>query len=116
MKKLLSLFFVATLLICSSVQAAFHYPPPIGPKIFTTEDPGKPYEVISIVVSYQQFPSFGVKDPLVAAIQSGYTELEKDLEVANADAIIGLRIEFNSRPMKGEEGRVLLYGTLIKYK
>ena len=114
--KVTLLVILVTFFTNSSVMAGTFWKPPYGKQILSIEDPGRPYEIISLVFSYQQFAKFGFEDPLIAAIKSGYSDLIKDIKRAKADAIIGLRIEFNSRPMKGEEGRVLLYGTLIKYK
>jgi hypothetical protein len=83
--------------------------------IYTTADLKIDYEVVGILSHYQEFASFGLKDPLLGAIKKGTEEFEKKSAEAGADAVVGIRYEFANRTEK-DEGRLLIYGTVVKFK
>jgi hypothetical protein len=83
--------------------------------IYTTTDLKIDYEVVGILSHYQEFASFGLKDPLLGAIKKGTEEFEKKAAEAGADAVVGIRYEFANRTEK-DEGRLLIYGTMVKFK
>lgn len=83
----------------------------------TIENIGRPYTVIDGICVYQEFPSFSVSgDPLEAAVRGAFKKVEAAGKKFGADALVGFDMDFASRPMKGEEGRVLLCGTLVKFR
>lgn len=81
----------------------------------TTENLGKPYTVINGACVYQQFENFSMKgDPLINAVKKAFEQMEALSKQAGADALVGYDVDFSNRTMDGEEGRVLLCGTLVK--
>jgi len=106
---------LALAVLCSLFIAV---PVSAGVTIITGEDLGRPYQIIESypAVIYQQFADFSIKgDPLQNAVVKGLKKLRIVAEQHGADAVIGTRIEFANRTSK-DEGRVLLYGTLVKFK
>ena len=86
-------------------------------QILTSEDPGRPFTVIESypAIVYQQFQDFSLKgDPLQNAVVEGLKKMRVVAERHDADAVIGTRIEFANRTSK-DEGRVLVYGTLVRF-
>jgi len=84
--------------------------------IVTTCDLSRPYDVIEAVASYQEFKAFSFKgDPLVHALKAANAQLEAAARTAGANAVIGLRIDFENRTEK-DEGRLLAYGTIVRFK
>lgn len=86
-----------------------------GKILMTTMDLRYDYEIIDVLVHYQEFGTFTLRDPLANALSKGMQEFEKKAVKQGGEAIIGLRYQFMSRTEK-DEGRLLIYGTLIKFK
>ena len=77
------------------------------------DNPGRPLEVVGFYINYQEFPGFSLReDPLVVYLYKAYEEVKEETIKSGADALIGLKMNFNSRTMKDEEGQLLFYGTL----
>ena len=83
--------------------------------IYTTTDLRCEYEIIGVVTHYQQFGRFGFKDPLEGALKKGMEKFEESVKEAGGDAVVGLRYNFANRTQK-DEGRLLIYGTVVKLK
>lgn len=95
-----------------SVDVAAQVPASV---IMTTGELRQDYEVLSVISQYQQL-GFGVRgDPLEGAVRVGLEKLAEKAKVVGASAIVGLRMEFANRTEK-DEGRLLLYGTLVRLK
>jgi hypothetical protein len=87
-----------------------------GKIVYSTLDSNYEYDIIDMAAQYQEFKfSFSLRDPLENAIKDGAKKLEKKVITAGGDAVIGLRLQFTS-PMGKEEGRLLIYGTVIKFR
>ncbi len=86
-----------------------------GKIVCTTTDFKFEYEIIDICVHYQEFGTLTLRDPLEGAINKGMQNFEKKIIQLGGDAVIGLRFEFANRTQK-DEGRLLIYGTAIKFK
>jgi uncharacterized protein YbjQ (UPF0145 family) len=87
-----------------------------GKIICSTLDTNYEYDIIDIIAQYQEFKfSFNLRDPLENAIKDGAKKLEERVIKAGGDAVIGLRLQFTS-PVGREEGRLLIYGTVIKFR
>ena len=82
----------------------------------TTTEIGRPYTVVDGACVYQQFESFSFSgDPLANAVTGAFRQMSDMAKRVGADALVGFDVDFASRPMKGEEGRVLLCGTLVTF-
>jgi len=86
-----------------------------GKIIYTTTDFRFEYKIIDICVHYQEFGTLTLKDPLEGAISKGMQSFEKKVIQSGGDAVVGLRFEFANRTQK-DEGRLLIYGTVVKFK
>ncbi len=83
----------------------------------TIEDIGRPYEVIDGICMHQVFPRHSAfKDPLAVALQKAFEKIEQAAKEAGADALIGFDVDFSYETMKGNKPRVLVCGTLVKFK
>jgi len=82
---------------------------------YTTTDFKYEYEIIGICTHYQEFASLSLRDPLVGALKKGMKEFEKKVIKMRGDAVVGLRYNFANRTQK-DEGRLLIYGTVVKFK
>jgi hypothetical protein len=84
--------------------------------IVTTADLHQEYEIVGVIVIYQEASAFSFKgDPVENAIKKGQETLFDKAKAMKADAVVGYRIEFASRTQK-DEGRVLVYGTAVRLK
>lgn len=83
----------------------------------TTADLKQDYEVVGIVTHYQEM-GFGFRgDPLEGALKAGWPRFEERARSIGADAIVGVRFEFENPGDGGkQEGRLLIYGTAVKVK
>jgi hypothetical protein len=82
----------------------------------TTENIGRPYTVIDGACVYSQASGFSMKgDPIEASIAKAFEKIEVIAKKAGADALVGFDIDFANRTQK-DEGRVVLCGTLVKFK
>jgi len=86
-----------------------------GKITYTTTDLVYPYEIVGIVACYQEFGTLTIKDPLERAIEKGMKKFEKRVIDKGGDAVVGLRFNFASRTSK-DEGRLLIYGTVVKFR
>ena len=86
-----------------------------GKITYTTTDLKFEYEIIDICVHYQEFGTMTLLDPLENAINKGVKNFEKKVIQLGGDAVVGFRFEFANRTQK-DEGRLLIYGTVIKFK
>jgi len=83
--------------------------------IITTGDLTKPYEVVDIIMSYQEFPQMSYRqDPLVSCLNAATADLRNRARKAGASAIVSLKFDFENRTEK-DEGRLLAYGTLVRF-
>jgi uncharacterized protein YbjQ (UPF0145 family) len=86
-----------------------------GKVLMTTSDIHYEYDIVGLLTHYQEFGTFTLRDPLEGAIKKGTEEFEKKAAKMGGDAVIGLRYEFANRTEK-DEGRLLIYGTVIKFR
>ncbi|MFX1514250.1 MAG: SH3 domain-containing protein [Promethearchaeota archaeon] len=86
-----------------------------GNFICTTNDLRYEYEIIGVLTHYQEFGALSLRDPLVGAIDSGMKKFKEKAIKMGGDAVVGLRYEFENRTQK-DEGRLLIYGTVIRFK
>lgn len=86
-----------------------------GKITYTTTDFKFEYKILDICVHYQEFGALTLRDPLEGAIKKGMQNFEKKIIQLGGDAVIGLRFEFANRTQK-DEGRLLIYGTVVKFK
>lgn len=86
-----------------------------GKLIYTTADIDYEYEILGIVTHYQEFGVLTLRDPLEGAIKSGMGQFEKKAIKMGGDAVVGLRYNFANRTQK-DEGRLLIYGTVVRFK
>jgi len=87
-----------------------------GKIVYSTLDTNYEHDIIDIITQYQEFKfSLNLRDPLENALKDGAEKLEKKVIKAGGDAVIGLRLQFTS-PVGREEGRLLIYGTVIKFR
>lgn len=97
---------------CAAPAAAQH----TGFLTATVADVGRPYDVIDSVCVYQEFPRFSLRgDPLQNALAGAFQQVQERARAAQADALVGFDVDFTS-PAQGEEGRLLLCGTLVKFR
>lgn len=107
--------FVGVALACATPVAAAQTPGPGKFLTTTTDDVGRPYRVLDGGCVYEQFPRMAIKDPLEVAVAGAFKKMEALAKAGGADALVRFDIDFASSPQKGEEGRVLLCGTLVKF-
>lgn len=82
----------------------------------TTENIGRPYEVVDGVCVYQQFADFSLKQgPLPKAVTKAFKQIETFAVRTGADALVNYDVDFANRTEK-DEGRVPLCGTLVEFK
>jgi len=87
-----------------------------GKIIYTTADLKYEYEIIGLATHYQELSvSLSLRDPLEGAIKEGMKRFEKKVIEMGGDAVVGLRYNFANRTVK-DEGRLLIYGTVVKFK
>jgi len=87
-----------------------------GKIIYTTADLKYEYEIIGVATHYQELGvSLTFRDPLEGAIKEGMKRFEKKVIEMGGDAVVGLRYNFANRTVK-DEGRLLIYGTVVKFK
>ena len=87
-----------------------------GKIIYTTADLKYEYEIIGLATHYQELSvSLSFRDPLEGAIKEGMKRFEKKVIEMGGDAVVGLRYNFANRTVK-DEGRLLIYGTVVKFK
>jgi hypothetical protein len=110
-----STILLASLVLLSCQVAVAQQPGPGKFLTSTTENIGRPYQVLDGACVYEQFPGMSLKDPLETALASAFKKMETMARAGGADALIRFDVDFASRPQKGEEGRVLLCGTLVKF-
>jgi len=116
-----SLFVIVFLVSCVSgiTKEKAGIPPGLqeSPKkiICTTENLKTDYEILGIITQEQDYATFKIKDPLSGAIKKGMEEFEKKAVAAGADAVVGIRYSFSNRT-ESDQGRVLIYGTAVKFK
>lgn len=83
---------------------------------YTVEEIGTPYEPLKGLCVYQEAKGFSFKtDPIEGAIQAAFEQMAVLAEELGADALVGFDIDFANRTQK-DEGRVVLCGTLVKFK
>ena len=91
--------------------------------LITMEDVNRPYELVAALpaVAMQEWggsssrrPGGGLSDPGLTSITRALQSLQKIAEQRGADAVIGVRLDFEG-PVDGEEGRAVAYGTLIRF-
>lgn len=82
----------------------------------TTEDIGRPYKVIEGTCIYSQARGMSFSsDPIEGAINKAFEKMEIKARNVGADALVEFDIDFANRTQK-DEGRVVLCGTLVKFK
>lgn len=87
-----------------------------GKILYTTADLKYEYEIIGVATHYQELGiSLTFRDPLEGAIKEGMKRFEKKVIGMGGDAVVGLRYNFANRTVK-DEGRLLIYGTVVKFK
>ena len=86
-----------------------------GTVICSTLDFKYEHEIIGELVHYQEFGVLTLKDALESAINKGLKKFKEKAVEMGGDAVIGLRFLFANRTQK-DEGRVLVYGTVIRFK
>ncbi|MFC1776436.1 hypothetical protein ACFL3I_03735 [Pseudomonadota bacterium] len=100
--------FIASVLVSQPVIA--------GMLSSTTDNIGKPYQVIDGACVYSQASGLSFKgDPIELAIAKAFEKMEALAAKTGADALVGFDIDFANRTQK-DEGRVVLCGTLVKFK
>jgi hypothetical protein len=82
----------------------------------TTENIGKPYNVLGARCLYQEAAGFSFSgDPIQGAMNKAIERILEEAKKYGADAVVKFDIDFASRTQK-DEGRLILCGTLVKYK
>jgi hypothetical protein len=82
----------------------------------TIDDIGRPYDVLDGACVYQQFAGFSFRgDPLQNALNAAFVQMEERARAVQADALVGFDLDF-ANPAEGEEGRVMLCGTLVRFR
>lgn len=90
--------------------------PPTTLLTVTVDDIGRPYEVLDGACVYQQFASFSFRgDPLQNAMNLAFRQMEERARAVQADALVGFDLDF-ANPGEGQEGRVMLCGTLVRFR
>lgn len=86
-----------------------------GSVICSTLDFRYEYEIIGVIFHYQEFGALTLRDPLLSAVNTGLKKFKEKAAKMGGDAVIGLRFLFSNRTQK-DEGRVLVYGTVIRFR
>lgn len=82
----------------------------------TIEDIGRPYSVLDGACVSQQFPGLSFSgDRLQKSVDEAFKKMASLAKKLGADALVGFDVDYDRHPDKGE-GRVLLCGTLVKFK
>ena len=103
-------------LMCLTFMAFFSTSASAALLTYTIENIGKPYEALEGLCVYQEAKGFSFKtDPIDGAIQGAFAQMATRAEEIGADALVGFDIDFANRTQK-DEGRVVLCGTLVKFK
>jgi hypothetical protein len=90
--------------------------PGAGIMTVTIENVGRPYDVLDGVCVYQQFAGFSLRgDPLPNALARAMQQIGERARAVQADALVGMDVDFDS-PSEGEEGRVMVCGTLVRFR
>lgn len=106
--KIIRTFLTTIYLIASSAQA--------GMPAVTTESIGKPYKIIDGACVYSEAEKFSFSgDPIEKAVHTAFEKMDVYGKKVGADALVKFDIDFANRTQK-DEGRVILCGTLVKYK
>ena len=83
--------------------------------VYTTLDIKQDYNVISIITGFTAVETQLFKDPFEVALKNAWKDFNKKVKSSNADAVVGIRIVFENIT-KGNAGRLIIYGTAVKFK
>ena len=81
----------------------------------TTSDLKTDYEIMTVVTAVQEIKSSFSKDPLEVALGNVWEKFMTQAQNIGADAVIGLRYDV-SYMTKDLTGKIILYGTAVKFK
>lgn len=82
----------------------------------TTEGINRPYEVIDGACVYSEAEVFSLSgDPIENAVHKAFEKMDAYGKKTGADALVEYDIDFANRTER-DEGRVMLCGTLVKFK
>lgn len=89
--------------------------------ITSMDDPGQEFVIVDPTPAFyfnewgggRTAPGGGLRDPVTVAIDRGLVSIESETKEKGGNAILGLRI-IVVNPVDGEEGRVILYGTMVR--
>ena len=82
----------------------------------TISDIGRPYTVIDGVCASSMYPPITVTDGFDQTLNSASKSLAKIARQQGADAIVGMTVSWETPNSVGSKGRILLCGTMIKFK
>jgi uncharacterized protein YbjQ (UPF0145 family) len=83
--------------------------------VWTTVDLKQDYEILDVITSLRTVTPGMFSDPMEGEFNKACKNLEDQAKKLNADAIIGFRVEIQNIT-KDTAGRVLVYGTAVKFK
>ena len=81
---------------------------------YTTLDVKQNYEIVRVIAGYTQIETAMMRDPFDVAQQNAWAKLAEQAEGAEADAVVGIRMEFENIT-QNTVGRLIIYGTAVKY-
>ena len=112
MKKLFFIGLISTMVFVMPCRTFSQTTEKTAKKItYTTLDVKKDYEVIHIVTGYSEITATLT---FLKAYAAAWANLTTEATILNADAVVGIRVEFANTDASGS--KLLVYGTAIKYK
>lgn len=82
----------------------------------TTNDLGRPQEIIDGACGFGEFPRMTLgTDNMLVALRDAFESLAQQVRAADGDALVAFDVDFENRVPPGEEGRVLVCGTIVRF-
>jgi len=83
--------------------------------IYTTLDVKQDYDIVGFVHGFAQVGSRVFGDPFEGAYEDVWKDFEDNAKKLDADAVVGIRMEFQNLTEK-MVGRLILYGTAVRFR
>ena len=82
----------------------------------TTDDLGRPQQIIDGACGFGEFPRMTLgTDNMLVALRDAFESLAQQVRAAGGDALVAFDVDFENRVPPGEEGRVLVCGTIVRF-
>jgi hypothetical protein len=91
-------------------------PAPADVPMVTIADLGRPYTVIDGTCATAMYPPITLTDGFAATLTNASKALSVIAKRNGADAVVGMTVSWETPNSIGSKGRVLLCGTMVKFK